>query len=248
MRRLYTGTPEIELPKGSFLYLCDDPPPHPKAKVFDPFRHSFNPLKGITKKDARDLARALYANSPEGSSTLTVRNGRRALAQALSKAKRLDELQIQSRLKGAKEEAEEMIDELLFTDVARACLCSGQDFAFAGTNRKVFARLNRVELGDDDALAIGLFLLSSYKGQVIVEDAGFYLRDIHISLLREDRLILKVNHLSELPPKLRKAALLIPNKIAQGVTHEDAVELAKYDCSFPVGANEYNAFIKRVME
>jgi hypothetical protein len=106
-----------------------------------------------------------------------------------------------------KEEVEEMVDELLFTDVARSCLCSDRDFAFSGKNRKVFARLNRVELGDDDALAIGLFLLTRYKGQVIIEDGGFYLRDMHVSLIREGRLITRVNHLEELPLKLRKTAL-----------------------------------------
>lgn len=56
-----------------------------------------------------------------------------------------------------------------------------------------------------------------------------------------------VNHLGELPPKLRAAALLIAEKVASGAIYHDAVELAKFDCAFPPGANEYNAFIERAM-
>jgi len=97
--------------------------------------------KGSQKMEARDVAKALYANAPEGGSTLTVRNGRRAL----STAQRLDELKVESQLKGVKEQVEEMIDELLFT-VARSCLGSNRDFAFNGKNRKIFARLNRVKV------------------------------------------------------------------------------------------------------
>jgi hypothetical protein len=248
---LYIGDAEIELPKGSFLYICDEPPPHPKARLFDPTKgHSFDPLKGITKKGARDLAKALYANAPEGASTLTVRNGRRALARALSNGRRLDELEVHSQLKGVKEEVEEMIDELLFTDVARSCLCSDRDFAFHGKNRKVFARLNRVELGDDDALAIGLFLLARYKGQIVIEDGGFYLRDMHASLLREERLIARVNTLAELPPKLRQTVLLIKDKMASGATYEDAELLAKYAGLRPDPTRDgcdYNVFVREAM-
>ena len=36
-------------------------------------------------------------------------------------------------------------------------------------------------------------------------------------------------------------------RIASRVTSEDAVELARYDCKFPQGANEYIEFIKRAM-
>ena len=44
----------------------------------------------------------------------------------------------------------------------RAC-CTDDDFAFTGKNRKVFARINRAELGDFDALVLGLFLMAHYK-------------------------------------------------------------------------------------
>jgi hypothetical protein len=42
--------------------------------------------------------------------------------------------------------------------------CVPVDIAFTGKNTKVFARLNRAELGDFDALVLGLFLTSQFKG------------------------------------------------------------------------------------
>lgn len=253
MKQLHVGTHrKLPFPKGSFLYLCDDLPEHrPKSKVFDPNNgDAFDPLKGMTKRNARDLARALYSSAPEGGSTLTVRNGRRALAHALANGKRLDALEIKSDIKGVKEEVEGMVDELLFTEVARSCLCSEREYSFTGSNTKIFARLNRAELGDDDALLFGLFLIARYKKQIIVEDAGFYLRDMHTYLLRENRLILGVNNLSELPPKLRRDALLIEDKEGSGCTFEDAETLALYEGLRPDRDrvdNPYNNFITDVM-
>jgi hypothetical protein len=40
---------------------------------------------------------------------------------------------------------------------------------------------------------LGLFLMAYFKGQIIVEDFGFYGRDAHIGLIRENRLITGVN-------------------------------------------------------
>jgi len=47
--------------------------------------------------------------------------------------------------------------------------------------------------------------MSQYKGQVALKDGGFYLREAHIDLLREDGLIAGCTILFELPPKLRRA-------------------------------------------
>jgi hypothetical protein len=229
MNKLFVGlSKHVELPKGSFLFIDDEVPAHPKAKVFDPLKHSFNPLRNLDKKRARELADVLYTVSPQGENTLTVRNGRRALAVALADAKRLDELQVRSDIKGVKEEVEGMIGELLFTDVMRGVLCSENDFGFTGKNTKVFARLNRAELGEYDALILGLFLMAQFKGQIVLPDGGFYLREAHVSLIRENRLIAGVNTLQELSPKLRQNILLIPEKIASGATFDDAETLAGY--------------------
>jgi hypothetical protein len=50
-----------------------------RLNIFDPLKHSFNPLKDIDYKKARELADVLYTISPQGENTLTVGNGRRAL-------------------------------------------------------------------------------------------------------------------------------------------------------------------------
>jgi hypothetical protein len=55
-----------------------------------------------------------------------------------------------------------------------------KDFAFSGRDTKVFARLNRAELGDFDAFVFGTLLISQFKGQVIVPDFGFYGRESHV--------------------------------------------------------------------
>ena len=251
MLQLHVGfDKKIEIPKvGRFLFIADEVPELPdwkRVKVFDPFKDSFNPLRNIDRKKARELADVLYTASPQGENTLTVRNGRRALAAALVDAKRFDEVKVHSPIKGVDEEVGGMLGELLFTDVMRGVLCSGNDFAFTGRNTKVFARLNRAELGEFDTLALGLLLMAHFKGQVIVPDFGFYGRDAHVSLIRESRLIAGVNTLAELPPKLRQAVLLIPEKIASQTTADDAETLAKYRGFIPHTV-EHSDFLKDAM-
>jgi hypothetical protein len=96
-----------------------------------------------------------------------------------------------------------------------------------GPDAKISARINRAELGDFDALVLGLLLTSHFEGQVIVPDFGFYRRDFHSRQIHEERLIAGVNTLNELAPRLRRIALLIKEKQASGATVEDAEELAK---------------------
>jgi hypothetical protein len=248
MNQLHVGfSKTIELPKGSFLFIDDEVPKHPKAKIFDPLKHCFNPLKNIDKKKARELAGLLYTVSPQGENTLTVRNGRRALAEALVRAKRLDQIRMESDIKGVKEEVEGMVAELLFTDVMRNVLCSGKDFGFGGKNTKVLARLNRAELGEFDALVLGLLLMAHFKGQIIVPDFGFYGREAHIGLIRECRLMAGVNSLSELSPRLRQAVLLIPGKVGSGATFEDAETLARYETQFGERSMEFAGLVQERM-
>jgi len=200
--KLYFGLKKkIDWPKGSFLCI-DDEANHPKAKVFDPLKHSFNPLKDITYKKAREIANVLYTISPEGENTLiTVRNGKRAMLKMLMRTKRLDELVLVED--SGIDEVWAMIDDLLESPVLKRVLCSdGNEFQFGGSNKKVVARINRAELGEFDALVLGLFLMAHYKGQLVVPDLGFYGREAHVALVREGRLIAGVNHLAELPTKL----------------------------------------------
>ena len=118
---------------------------HPKGRIFDPTQHTFNPLKGIDYKKARELAELFYTISPQGENTLTVRNGKRALMHALMRADRLD------RVTGD-DEVSALIADILASPVLRKVLCSdGNGFSLGGPNSKISARLNRVELGEFDA-------------------------------------------------------------------------------------------------
>jgi hypothetical protein len=92
-----------------------------------------------------------------------------------------------------------------------------------------------------------------YPGQIVIPDFGFYGRDMHLSLLREERLIVGVRRLDELKrkaPEMRDAVMQIKEKVGRGVIHDDAVELAKYAPS-PIrvpDTMEWHGFIAGVME
>jgi hypothetical protein len=43
----------------------------PRSRLFDPMKHSFNPLEGIDYKRARELAELFYTISAQGDNTLT---------------------------------------------------------------------------------------------------------------------------------------------------------------------------------
>lgn len=108
------------------------------------------------------------------------------------------------------------------------------------------ARINRAELGDFDALVLGLFLIAHFKGQIVVTDFGFYGREAHAGLVREQRLIAGVNTLQELPPRLRQTVLLIEEKTAAGATADDAETLAQYARLLP-RANGFSSFVQDAM-
>jgi len=38
---------DIQLPRGGFLFIGDEVPNVRRARIFDPAKHSFNPLKSI---------------------------------------------------------------------------------------------------------------------------------------------------------------------------------------------------------
>lgn len=234
MNKLYVGfAKEVKPPKAG-LFIDDKVPKIPLAKVFDPKKHSFNPLAGIDYKKARAIADVLYTIAPQGENTLTVRNGKRALLKALLKAKRLD------LVRGNDEEVRGMIDDLLVSPVLSRVLCQPTNFSFGSDI--ILAKLDRAELGDFDALVLGLFLMAHFKGQVVVPNFGFYGREGHVSLIRERRLVAGVNTLNELTPKLRQAVLLIKDKEAAGATVEDAETLAGY-ARLGRGTNGFNDYV-----
>jgi hypothetical protein len=239
----YTGLhKEIELPDGGFLFIGDEVPEAAQSRNFDHQTHAINPLKGMTYKSARALADVLYTISPQGENTLTVRNGKRSLLKAFLTTTRLDKIE-------GDEEVQGMVSDILVSPVLRRVLCTPTNFSF-NPNSKIFARINRAELGDFDALVLGLVLIGHYKGQLIIPDFGFYGRDAHVALVRENRLIAGVHYLDELPLRLRRACLLISDKRPSHVLHEDAKTLAEnagLRPDFLREDNEYNKFIDRVM-
>jgi hypothetical protein len=253
MNRLLIGTADkteqlLDTPSG-FLLIDDGPvadaflAKFPQAKLFDPAVHHFNPLKAIDYKRARDFAATVYSASPEGGETLTVRNGRRALAKLLlSGARRLDKLP-QYPDPGSLE-ALATIEDLLLSPVLKAVLCNPTNFSFKGS---VVAKIDRATLGDFDAFVLGSLLIGQAKGQVIVPDFGFYGRMFHMALIRQERLIAGVNFLDELPPKLRQGALQVEEKTGQRCTFEDAQTLAQYARLTP-NTTAHTELVQRLME
>ena len=241
MNQLHIGlSRNITPPTGGFLFIHDEVPDIPRARIFDPRIDSFNPLKDIEYKRARELSDVLYTIYPQGENTLTVRNGRRALLAALLDAKQLDKIK-------ADEEVQGLVSDVLASPVLRQVFCTPRNVFSFNPRSVILARVNRAELGEFDALVIGLMLMSYYKGQIIIPDFGFYARDGHASLLREERLMAGVNSLSELPPNLRRQTLLVKHKEASGATYEDAAVLAQYARLMP-NTNAYNEFIDRAVQ
>lgn len=243
MNKLFVGFSKIVEPPKRGLFINDDVPDLPRARIFDPAKHSFNPLKDIDYRKARALADVLYTASPQGENTLTVRNGKRALLKALLSSTRLDKIE-------GDEEVTGMIGDLLQSPVLKSVLCnSTNQFSFK-PNSLILAKVDRATLGDFDALILGLFLIEQFKGQVVIPDGGFYLRDNHTSLIRENRLIAGVNFLGELAPRLRNSVLLIEDREGAGALYEDAVTLAQHAGLRPDPAhddNPYNQFIDQAM-
>lgn len=130
----------------------------------------------------------------------------------------------------------------MISPVLRRVLCNPTNFSF-NPNSVILARINRAELGDFDALVLGMLLMVHFKGQLIVPDFGFYGRECHVSYIREERLIAGVNFLGELSPKLRQGVLLIADKIATGTTMEDAEALAGYE-RLVDGTTGFNDFVQ----
>lgn len=237
---LYLGREKnIELPHGGFLYIDDDVPQAPQSRIFDPRTHSLNPLKGLEYKAARQLSNVLYDLYPQGENTLTVRNGKRGLLPALLKADRFD------RIEGD-EEIEGMVTDILQSPVLRKVLCNPTNFSF-NPNSRIFARINRAELGEFDALCLTFVLMAFYKGQLIIPDFGFYGRDAHTNLVREKRLICGLNYLDEVSLHLKRTLLLVPDIRAHHVLYDDAVTLAKMDGTYTKDQHGFSDLVTDAM-
>jgi len=242
---IYIGLePEIEYPNDGLL-ICDEVPQQFRKyrdNIFTPRDHSINPLENNNDKTAREQADNIYTIYPQGANTLTVRDGLIDLAPALRTAKRLDEL----HKVAPSDEIVRLEKDILFAEVTRKALTYHRPFTFK-KNTLSIARISRAKLGLKDARILTYFLMSYYKGQIILPDAGDYLTDTHINLLLEKRLIFSVTYLKELPEKFKRAALIRSQRIPSKTNYEDAAELATYDCPFPPHTDGYDTFIKKAM-
>jgi hypothetical protein len=245
-------TPIFEYVGSSpFLFIDDGPlidqlviPERRKVTRFDVTKHHLNPLHGMDYRRAREFVSVINAVFPEGESTLTRKNADFVLLEALlEKPTYLNKLLTPDKKDPARQDAYQKIQTLLLSPVLSSVLCQPTNFPLRGI---VLARLDRAVLGDFDAFVLGNLLISQFKGQVIVADGGFYLREHHISLIRQNRLVAGVTSFSEVSVKLKQALLTIPEKIASRTTSEDADTLVKYT-GFIAHTVEHSDYLKEAM-
>jgi hypothetical protein len=91
----------------------------------------------------------------------------------------------------------------------------------------VLVRLNRAELGDRTCRVLGNVFIQHYAGQVVVDDYGFYALPSHITLIRQRRLIARVNSIDDIP-HLKSQLHLFDELIPVRCTPADAAILAEY--------------------
>lgn len=220
-------------------------PSRRKIVEFDVAKHFLNPLGRMNYVRAREFISILDAVFPEGESTLTKKGSNFVLLNALLSGPRsLDRLIGQNSKDSAQTDAYQKIQTLLLSPVLEHVLCRATNFSLSGI---VVARLNRAELGDFDCFVLANFLISQYKGQVVVPDFDFYAAPHHVSLIRQNRLLAGVSVLERLPPILRTELLLMPVKYGHHCTADDAETLARYTGLAP-GTNAYVDFIQKCIE
>ncbi len=249
--RIYIGTQtQIEFPKGGFLYISDEVPDIPRARIFDPTQHSFNPLQNLNYRKLCTIVEVFDTLFPRGDGTLTKDTGLDFIGERLAEGPQsLDTLIPPPDRKSTTGHvwAYGKTQRIMRSPVLKGMLCKPTNFSF-NPRSVILARVNRAELGDFDALAIGQFLIGHYLGQIVLPDGGFYLRDSHVSLIRENRLIAATRFLDELPKLLQRAVLLIGDKVVEGALYDDAVLLAKHAGLHPDPTREDNSFNKFVEE
>jgi hypothetical protein len=242
MNKLVIGLAEknFEYPNGS-LVITDEPILKRGVKIYDPAKHGLNPLP-MEYREAREFAAAVFPDK----NLMTHRNGRRALTRLVMVADRLDRLNYTRD--DDDQEAKGVVEDILLSPLLQTALRKPiPRWFYSGAT--VLARLNRKEIGDDDAKITANILISQFKGQIVIDDFGFYAREHHAALIREERLKAGAYTLSELPEKLRDRALLM-SKVGKGCTYKDAEVLATYAKLRPDRTREdnpYNRFIKDAM-
>ncbi len=248
MNQIHIGIKrQIELPAGGCLVIEDEVRAADRARVFDPKIHGFNPLKDLGYRKTCDFIDTLDALFSRGESTLTKDTGLDFIADALQGSpKSLEKLIPPPDNKSSTGQvwAYGKVQRILRSPILKRMLCSPTNFSF-NPRSTILARVNRAELGTFDALAIGLLLMTQFKGQLVVPDFGFYAREPHADLLHQNRLIAGVNFLEELPPRLRQLVLLAET-VPSAATFDDAETLALY-AGKTRNTMDFNDFVSAAM-
>lgn len=250
MNLLYIGRRFYEYPDGASLRIDDKVDDVPEEWIFDHRKHHFNPIKDAGYDEQCDFIEIMMNLFPNGETTLTKEGVPEVFFEAFTKKpKHIGEMLKSQSKDPSYISAQRMIKRILRSPTLKRVLCNPTNFSFYPSKKKeckIIARIDHSELRDFDKQALVWFLMSHYKNQIILQDGGFYLREMHSRLFDQGRLITRVNFLAELPEKLRMTALRIDEKIPSGALAEDAEELAKYARLRPDRSREdnpYNRFV-----
>lgn len=200
--------------------------------------HSLNPLQGMSYPRARDFVSIIDAIFPEGESTLTKKASRFQLLKALSEGGDWP-LITPDKNEAGTVDAYLNIQTLLLSPVLKPFLTRPTNLSLNGV---LLARLDRTKLPEFDCFVIANFLISNFKGHVIVPDFGFYGCPFHSSLMRQGRLRAGVNFLDESP--LKNQLLLFEDKVAASCTAKDARTIAQY-LGLIEGTNAFTDYVDR---
>jgi hypothetical protein len=212
-------------------------PQRRKITILDFNKHSFNPLSRINYEKASRFVDIISAIFPAGEHTLTKQNTSTILLEAL-----LDNPRHLSTLVPETKDtmdAHNKIKRLLLSPVLERFLTRPTNFPLTGI---VIARMRG--LTDFDRFAIANILIANYQGHIVIPDFGFYGCPFHTSLT--ERMTVGAKFLDQLSPALRRAVLLIPDKIPCRTTTEDAETLVGFT-GLLRGTNEYNDYLAQAV-
>lgn len=256
MNKLYIGlNKDIELPGAEFLFINDTVPKFKQARIFDPLKHSFNPFADLDYRKACIIVDIFDALFTRGESTLTKDTGLDFLADALEEDIRgLPDLVTTPDKKSTSGHmwAYSKVRRILRSPVLKKVFCSKPNFHL-NPKSVILARISRKELGTFDALALTLFLIASWPGQLVIPSFNRYARPFHTELIEDNRLIAGITTFSQIKDEdLRDQCLLIPDKVGSRCTFTDAQKLAEYDedlmrRNLVPGTDGYKSFIAEVM-
>jgi hypothetical protein len=146
MPKLYVGMDrDVEPSEGGCLLIDGEVRKVPDTmgpRVFDPFKHGLDILRGMDYRRAIEVVDAIMSVFPGGESTLTKEGAEQVLIEALlDNPKSLDGLISKSK-DPAQEKARRMIERLMLSPILHAVLCERNDFSYV-SRQVVMARLNR---------------------------------------------------------------------------------------------------------